>query len=64
MPRFGSLRPGKVGRSLLHPAGGSILEAGFAGLETYRPDFRRGSTTGDKPVDAVDSVARNGNRLS
>jgi hypothetical protein len=31
-----------------------MLEAGFAGLESYRGDFRVLFRSGDKPVDAVD----------
>jgi hypothetical protein len=32
-----------------------MLEAGFAGLESYQPTFHIGRAAGDKPVDGVDS---------
>jgi hypothetical protein len=32
-----------------------MLEAGFAGLESYKSQLRATSVPGDKPVDGVDT---------
>jgi hypothetical protein len=37
-----------------------MLEAGFAGLESYEDFLRVASAPGDKPVDAVDTLWQSG----